>query len=106
MRIVKIGKAIALKNLRFAMTSTLSLVSDSPPLYLKTEQLQAVERDRTEDLSHSLINETGQDVVYFGVFFLVVSLITAMGILSRKVAWAILFALVLSILMIIVLWLF
>lgn len=54
--------------------------------------------------SDSLIDKTGENVIYIGLFFLIVMVSFAIGIINRKVEYAILFSLVLAGMLMFFLW--
>ncbi|MFB2891779.1 hypothetical protein ACE1CI_02430 [Aerosakkonemataceae cyanobacterium BLCC-F50] len=58
---------------------------------------------QTSQPADPLINSTGQDLIYIGVAGIAIMLVLIVGVLSRRVAKAILIALMLSVLLIILL---
>lgn len=78
-------------------------VSDAPPTLSQPETpLEATEEDA--DTDNLLINETGQNIAYLGVFLLAVAVVATIGILSHRVVWAVIFALILTAVVIAFLW--
>lgn|GEM_PF-2264300 len=78
-------------------------VTDAPPTLSQPETpLEAIEDD--PDLDSLLINETGQNIAYLGVFLLAVAVVATIGILSHRVVWAVIFALILTAVLIAFLW--
>jgi hypothetical protein len=53
-----------------------------------------------------LVNSGAQDIVYLGFFGLVIALAIVIGILSKKIEYALIFATILSAILIALLWFF
>lgn len=78
-------------------------VSDAQSTLSQPETpLEAIEDD--PDVDNLLINEMGQNIAYLGVFLLAVAVVATIGILSHRVVWAIIFALILTAVLIVFLW--
>jgi hypothetical protein len=78
-------------------------VTDAPPTLSEPESpLDATEEDA--DIENILINKTGQNIAYLGVFLLAICVVAVIGILSRRVVWAVIFALILTAVLITFMW--
>jgi hypothetical protein len=54
--------------------------------------------------NNSLVNSGPQDVAYIGFFFLLISLVVIVGFLNKKLEYALIFAFILSLILIAFLW--
>jgi hypothetical protein len=59
----------------------------------------------TPTLNNNLVNSGTQDIVYIGVFLLAISLVIVIGVLNKKIEYALIFASILSVILIALLWL-
>ncbi|MEC4806266.1 MAG: hypothetical protein SAJ12_05845 [Jaaginema sp. PMC 1079.18] len=78
-------------------------VRDTPPTLSQPETSPEAVEDEP-DTNNLLINKTGQNVVYLGVFLLAVTVVATIGILSHRLVWAVIFALILTAVLIAFLW--
>ena len=58
----------------------------------------------TPTLNNTLVNSGTQDIVYIGTFLLAVTLIIIIGLLNKKIEYALIFASILSVILIFLLW--
>lgn len=57
---------------------------------------QAQQSAQQSQLSNSLINQNGQDIIYLGVGLMAIVVILVIGLLSRRMEYAIVFSLILA----------
>ncbi|MCA2640567.1 MULTISPECIES: hypothetical protein [unclassified Microcystis] len=58
----------------------------------------------TPTLNNNLVNSGTQDLVYIGVFLLAISLVIVIGIFSKKIEYALIFAATLTVILIAFFW--
>jgi hypothetical protein len=58
----------------------------------------------TPTLNNNLINSGTQDIVYIGVFILAITLVIVIGVINKKIEYALVFASILSVILIALLW--
>jgi len=56
------------------------------------------------NLNNNLVNSGTQDIVYISVFLLAISLVIVIGVINKKVEYALVFAAILSFILIALLW--
>lgn len=58
----------------------------------------------TPTLNNTLVNSGSQDIVYIGTFLLAITIVIIIGLLNKKIEYALIFASILSVILIILLW--
>ncbi|MCA2622166.1 MULTISPECIES: hypothetical protein [unclassified Microcystis] len=58
----------------------------------------------TPTLNNNLVNSGTQDLVYIGVFLLAITLVIVIGIFSKKIEYALIFAATLTVILIAFFW--
>jgi hypothetical protein len=58
----------------------------------------------TPTLNNNLVNSGTQDIVYISMFILAITLVIVIGIINKKVEYALIFAAILSLILIALLW--
>jgi site-specific recombinase len=58
----------------------------------------------TTTLNNNLVNSGTQDIVYISMFILAITLVIVIGIINKKVEYALIFAAILSLILIALLW--
>ncbi|AKV69645.1 MULTISPECIES: hypothetical protein [Microcystis] len=58
----------------------------------------------TTTLNNNLVNSGSQDLVYIGVFLLAITLVMVIGIINKKIEYALIFAATLTVILIAFLW--
>jgi hypothetical protein len=58
----------------------------------------------TPTLNNNLVNSGTQDLVYIGVFLLAISLVIVIGIFSKKIEYALIFAATLTVILVAFFW--
>jgi dipeptide/tripeptide permease len=58
----------------------------------------------TPTLNNNLVNSGSQNLVYIGVFLLAISLVIVIGIFSKKIEYALIFAATLTVILIAFFW--
>jgi hypothetical protein len=58
----------------------------------------------TTTLNNNLVNSGTQDIVYISMFILAITLVIVIGIINKKIEYALIFAAILSLILIALLW--
>jgi hypothetical protein len=58
----------------------------------------------TPTLNNNLVNSGTQDIVYISMFILSITLVIVIGIINKKIEYALIFAAILSLILIALLW--